>query len=117
MNLAELLPPPSDDVRVHGPDGEWTADQLRGRAFEWADSLDIAPGTAVGTPLPNGGELIARLFGTWLAGGVYVPLNPRATATELERIGRDVERTVLARAVRWHLEDRVLMDGPRTVVF
>jgi formyltetrahydrofolate deformylase len=36
---------------------------------------------------------------------------------ELERIGRDVERTVLARAVRWHLEDRVLVDGPRTIVF
>jgi formyltetrahydrofolate deformylase len=37
--------------------------------------------------------------------------------SELERIGRDVERTVLARAVRWHLEDRVLVDGLRTVVF
>jgi formyltetrahydrofolate deformylase len=36
---------------------------------------------------------------------------------ELERIGRDVERTVLARAVRWHLEDRVIVDGPRTIVF
>jgi len=35
----------------------------------------------------------------------------------LQRIGRDIERTVLARAVRWHLEDRVLLDGSRTVVF
>ncbi len=35
----------------------------------------------------------------------------------LRRIGRDIERTVLARAVRWHLEDRVVVDGPRTVVF
>jgi formyltetrahydrofolate deformylase len=35
----------------------------------------------------------------------------------LERIGRDVERTVLARALRWHLEDRVLVDGARTIVF
>jgi formyltetrahydrofolate deformylase len=35
----------------------------------------------------------------------------------LRRIGRDIERTVLARAVRWHLDDRVLLDGPRTVVF
>ena len=35
----------------------------------------------------------------------------------LRRIGRDIERTVLARAVRWHLEDRVLLDGERTVVF
>jgi formyltetrahydrofolate deformylase len=31
--------------------------------------------------------------------------------------GRDVERSVLSRAVRWHLEDRVLVYGNRTVVF
>ena len=36
---------------------------------------------------------------------------------DLERLGADLERTVLARAVRWQLEDRVLLDGSRTVVF
>jgi formyltetrahydrofolate deformylase len=36
---------------------------------------------------------------------------------ELIRKGRDLERLVLARAVRWHLEDRVLIHGNRTVVF
>ena len=41
----------------------------------------------------------------------------RDDAGALQRIGRDIERTVLARAVRWHLEDRVLLDGSRTVVF
>jgi formyltetrahydrofolate deformylase len=41
----------------------------------------------------------------------------RQSAAELERIGRDIERTVLARAVIAHLEDRVLVDGARTVVF
>jgi formyltetrahydrofolate deformylase len=35
----------------------------------------------------------------------------------LTRIGEDVERTVLARAVQWHLDDRVLVHGARTVVF
>jgi formyltetrahydrofolate deformylase len=39
------------------------------------------------------------------------------TADELMRIGRDIERTVLARGLRWHLEDRVLLNGTRTVVF
>ncbi len=34
-----------------------------------------------------------------------------------ERIGRDIERLVLARAVKAHLEDRVLLDGARTIVF
>jgi formyltetrahydrofolate deformylase len=36
---------------------------------------------------------------------------------ELQRVGRDVERTVLARGLRWHLEDRVLLNGNKTVVF
>ena len=35
----------------------------------------------------------------------------------LERIGRDIERTVLARAVGLHLDDRVLVHRGRTVVF
>ena len=39
------------------------------------------------------------------------------TAADLTRVGRDIERLVLARAVRWHLEDRVLVHGNRTVVF
>jgi formyltetrahydrofolate deformylase len=41
----------------------------------------------------------------------------RLTPGELERRGADVERTVLARAVQWHCEDRVVRDGERTVVF
>jgi formyltetrahydrofolate deformylase len=41
----------------------------------------------------------------------------RQNVEELERIGRDIERVVLARAVAWHLEDRVLVHESRTVVF
>ena len=40
----------------------------------------------------------------------------RQTVAELEGIGRDIERTVLARAVSLHLEDRVIADGGRTIV-
>jgi formyltetrahydrofolate deformylase len=36
---------------------------------------------------------------------------------DLVRIGRDAERLVLARAVTAHLDDRVLLDGERTIVF
>ncbi|KAE8764657.1 formyltetrahydrofolate deformylase [Georgenia thermotolerans] len=36
---------------------------------------------------------------------------------EMVARGQDVERRVLARAVRWHAEHRVLLDGQRTVVF
>jgi len=36
---------------------------------------------------------------------------------ELAAVGRDVECVVLARAVRWHVERRIFVNGPRTVVF
>lgn len=39
------------------------------------------------------------------------------SANTLVEIGRDIERVVLARAVRLYAEDRVLLDGHRTVVF
>ena len=39
------------------------------------------------------------------------------TAEDLVRKGRDIERRVLARALAWHLDDRVLVNGHRTVVF
>ena len=41
----------------------------------------------------------------------------RQGVAELERIGRDIERTVLSRAVRWQLEDRVIVHGNKTFVF
>lgn len=41
----------------------------------------------------------------------------RHSIGELAAIGRDIERTVLARAVRWHLQDRVIVHENRTVVF
>jgi formyltetrahydrofolate deformylase len=39
------------------------------------------------------------------------------TVADLTAIGRDIERVVLGRAVAWHLDDRVLVHGNRTVVF
>jgi formyltetrahydrofolate deformylase len=41
----------------------------------------------------------------------------RDTTDDMIRKGRDLERLVLARAVRAHLEDRVLVHGNKTVVF
>jgi formyltetrahydrofolate deformylase len=41
----------------------------------------------------------------------------RDSPETMMRLGRDIERTVLARAVGWHLADRVLVHGNRTVVF
>lgn len=41
----------------------------------------------------------------------------RFSTEDLQRLGRDLERQVLARAVRWHVEDRIIVDGNKTVVF
>lgn len=41
----------------------------------------------------------------------------RESVADLVRVGREIERTVLARAVAAHLEDRVLVHGNKTVVF
>jgi formyltetrahydrofolate deformylase len=41
----------------------------------------------------------------------------RDSPEDLKRLGRDLERQALARAVGWHLEDRIIVDGNKTVVF
>jgi formyltetrahydrofolate deformylase len=46
-----------------------------------------------------------------------VRVDHRQSARDLERVGRDVERLVLARAISLHLDDRVIIDGRRTIVF
>jgi formyltetrahydrofolate deformylase len=44
-------------------------------------------------------------------------ISHRDTPEDLIRKGRDIERRVLARAIRYHLEDRVILNGRKTVVF
>ncbi|HEY2245950.1 MAG TPA: formyltetrahydrofolate deformylase [Bradyrhizobium sp.] len=44
-------------------------------------------------------------------------ISHRDTPDDLVRKGRDIERRVLARAIRYHLEDRVIPNGRKAVVF
>jgi len=44
-------------------------------------------------------------------------ISHRDTPDDLVRKGRDIERRVLARAIRYHLADRVILNGRKTVVF
>ena len=44
-------------------------------------------------------------------------ISHRDTPEDLVRKGRDIERRVLARAIRYHLDDRVILNGRKTVVF
>ncbi|MNG13257.1 Formyltetrahydrofolate deformylase [compost metagenome] len=44
-------------------------------------------------------------------------ISHRDSADDLVRKGRDIERRVLARAVRAYLEDRVIPNGCKTIIF
>jgi len=46
-----------------------------------------------------------------------VRVTHRHNVPELVRMGREIERRVLARAVKLHLEDRILVHGNKTIVF
>lgn len=85
MSLAELLDglPP---VAVHTLDGDVPSSDLVASARRLGDLLTAAglrTGQVVAAMLPNESVTIAALFGTWCAGGVYTPLNPRAADAEV----------------------------------
>src|SRR5207244_7241990 len=76
----------ADEPLLHAPGESVTADEARARARAVAESLGAAgvePGRAVAVQLPNGPGAITAMFGIWLAGAVFVPVNPRSP--ELER--------------------------------
>jgi formyltetrahydrofolate deformylase len=60
------------------------------------------------TPVLDGGPIIEQDVGR---------VDHSMSADTFVAIGRDIEATVLARAVKFHLEHRVLINGERTVVF
>ena len=85
MSLADLLDN-LPDIAVHTVDSDVSRADLAASAEQLgavlADSR-LATGEVVAAMLPNDATTIAALFGTWLAGGVYTPLNPRAADAEL----------------------------------
>jgi formyltetrahydrofolate deformylase len=102
-------------------------DRLRGRIINIHHSF--LPSFRGGRPYDQAFEHGVKLIG---ATAHYVtadldegPIIEQETArvghqhgpAQLAAIGRDLECAALARAVRWHLEHRVLLDGGRTVVF
>ena len=46
-----------------------------------------------------------------------VRVDHRHGVRDLARLGADVERAVLSRAVRWHCQDRIIQHGNQTIVF
>ncbi len=86
-----LLDHPNDDAEplVHTATVTRTAGQARVAAADGASALRAA-GLEASQPvvarLADPIEAVTAMFATWLAGGVYVPVNPRAPDTELARI-------------------------------
>src|SRR5262245_679097 len=122
MSLVDLLPRGGDDLAIHcgGADHSWSA--LRDRSDDFACVLadaGVGPGSVVGVLLPDGLDLVAALFGVWRAGGVYVPLNPRLTATELDRVLAEVDPAVIlttpADEPRFGDRTAVSLSGPRVL--
>lgn len=88
-DLLPVAPEPPDRPLVHVGERTWRAAELSAAATALAEQLGargIGHGDRVGVSLPNGGELVATLFGVWRAGATYVPLNPRAPEAERERL-------------------------------
>jgi acyl-coenzyme A synthetase/AMP-(fatty) acid ligase len=85
MNLSQLLEG-LPAVAVHTLDGDLPGDLLVASADRLAEILTAAglhTGHVVAAMLPNDATTVAALFGTWRAGGVYTPLNPRAADAEV----------------------------------
>lgn len=85
MSLADLLAD-LPDTAVHTLAGDVSRDDLVASAVSLAAILaeaGLVTGQVVAAMLPNDATTVAALFGTWRAGGVYTPLNPRAADAEL----------------------------------
>src|SRR5450755_4274216 len=82
-------PNAADEPLLHGPDVTLTAGVARARAQAVAGGLRAAgvePGHAVAVQLPNGPGAITAMFGVWLAGAVFVPVNPRSPERERQGV-------------------------------
>ncbi|MBV8951730.1 MAG: long-chain fatty acid--CoA ligase [Actinobacteria bacterium] len=91
MSLAELLaehPFGDDEELLHSIDRSLTAGAARAEAADVAARLreaGIEPGQPVAVALGDAIDTVVAMFGVWIAGGVLVPLNPRAPSRE--RVG------------------------------
>ncbi|MPZ79191.1 MAG: long-chain-fatty-acid--CoA ligase [Actinophytocola sp.] len=100
---------------------EWTYADLHDRSTRVAHmlaGLGVDSGDRVAYLGPNHPTFLETLFGTGLAGGIFVPLNTRLTPTELAHILRDSGTSVLVHAPTHEehaIELRELVDVPHVL--
>jgi acyl-CoA synthetase (AMP-forming)/AMP-acid ligase II len=103
-SLASLLvdhPFGDEEPLLHSPKEMLTAGQARTAARAVAASLadaGVTPGRAVAVQMRGGPHAIATMFGVWLAGCVFVPVNPRAPDREVESMLAATQPAALVRA-------------------
>lgn len=91
-SLASLLmdhPFAADEPLLHGPELTLTAGEARDAAQAIAgrlQDLGVQPGQAVAVQMRDGPPLITTMFGIWLAGAVFVPVNRRVPAPEVQKV-------------------------------
>lgn len=91
-SLARLLldhPAAPDEPLVCTIDGETTAAEFRRDAERLATDLEafgVRPGQAVAVQLAGGPGMAAGMFGVWLAGAVFVPVNARQPQREVAHV-------------------------------
>lgn len=98
---------------LHSRDETLTAGGARAEARRVSVRLRHAglhPGQAVAVQMPNGPHVITTMVGVWLAGGVFVPVNPRAPEAEVTAV---LDATRPALLVRGGPTGDQRIDGPR----
>ena len=92
VSLARLLldhPAGPADPLVCTIDAEISASEFRLQAESISaqlGDLGVRPGQAVAVQLPSGPNMAAAMFGAWLAGAVFVPVNSRQPQREVDRM-------------------------------
>jgi long-chain acyl-CoA synthetase len=87
-----------DQVIVSVGDDHRTRAQVRDQAEAIAAELaarGIGAGQLVAVSLPSGPDVVAALFGVWRAGATYLPLNPRLSPIERDRILTELRPSAL----------------------
>ena len=89
MTLFDLLcdhPFDEDEGVLFSVDGSMTLGETRRRVEELARTFDVGPGRAIAVQLPNGPELLCAMFAVWSREAVFVPVNDRMPAAEVDSI-------------------------------
>ncbi len=103
-SLATLLmqhPFADGEALLHSRDETLTAGEARTDAVAVGARLragGVRPGHAVAVQAPDGPHAITTMFGVWLAGGIFVPVNPRAPEPEVARVLEATRPVVLVRS-------------------